>query len=187
VFSAGWNGFDVTHIHACCVIFPEEQTMASADFLLKIDGVDGESAQKGHEKAIDCLSWSWGESNAGSHSFGTGGGTGKVSMQDFHFVMSFNNASPVLMQACATGKHIGKAQLFVRKAGDDPQEYMTWTFHDLLISSYQTGGHGGGDLPTDQVSFNYTKVELEYKPQDAKGKVGASVFGKYDLKKGGKY
>jgi type VI secretion system secreted protein Hcp len=161
--------------------------MASSDFLLKIDGIDGESEQKGHEKAIDVLSWSWGASNSGSMSVGSGGGTGKVNMQDFHFVMAFNNASPKLMQQCSTGEHIKKAQLFVRKSGGDPKEYMTWTFHDLLISSYQTGGHGGGDLPTDQVSFNYSKVELEYKPQDAKGQLGASVFGKFDLKKGMKY
>lgn len=161
--------------------------MASSDFLLKIDTVDGESSQKGHEKAIDVLSWSWGESNAGSSATGSGGGTGKVSMQDFHFVMSVNNASPKLMQLCATGTHIAKAQLFVRKAGEDAQEFLTWTFHDLIISSYQTGGHGGDSLPTDQVSFNYTKVEMEYKPQDAKGKLGASVFGKFDLKKGMKY
>jgi type VI secretion system secreted protein Hcp len=169
------------------VIFPEDQTMAASDFLLKVDGIDGESEQKGHEKAIDVLSWSWGSSNSGSMALGSGGGTGKVSMQDFHFVMSFNNASPLLMQSCATGKHIGKAQLFVRKSGEEPLEYMTWTFFDLIISSYQTGGHGGDGLPTDQVAFNYSKVELEYKKQDAKGKGGASVFGKFDLKKGVKY
>src|SRR3712207_8560183 len=35
-----------------------------------------------------------------------GGGAGKVTMQDFHFTMKMNKASPKLMLACAQGDHI---------------------------------------------------------------------------------
>ena len=39
-----------------------------------------------HKGEIELLDWSWGETNSGTHSASGGGGAGKVSMQDFHFV-----------------------------------------------------------------------------------------------------
>ena len=91
-------------------------------------------------------------------------------MQDFHFVMRVNKASPKLLLACATGEHIPKAVLTCRKAGTEQQEYLIFTFTGLLVSSYQTGGSKGDVIPVDQISLNYTKIECEYKPQDEKGK-----------------
>ncbi|MGB7991069.1 MAG: type VI secretion system tube protein Hcp, partial [Candidatus Methylophosphatis roskildensis] len=32
----------------------------AVDFFLKIDGIEGESADSKHKKEIDVLSWSWG-------------------------------------------------------------------------------------------------------------------------------
>jgi len=159
----------------------------ASDYLLKIKGIDGESDQKGHEKWIEIESFSWGASNAGSSASGSGGGTGKVSMQDFHFVMTNGVSSPKLMLACATGEHIGDAELHLRKAGGKQEVYLSWKFTDILISSYQTGGSShGSPIPTDQVSFNFTKVELEYKPQKNDGSLGAPIKASYDVKKGTK-
>ena len=114
---------------------------------------------------------------------GGGGGAGKVSMQDFHFVMEVNKASPMLFLACASGKHIDSAVLTCRKAGEDAQEFLIWTFTDLLISSYQTGGSGGSSiLPQDQISFNFAQVQVEYKEQQAGGGLGGAVTAGWNLK-----
>jgi type VI secretion system secreted protein Hcp len=156
--------------------------MAAVDYFLKIDGIEGESADDKHKNEIDVLSFSWGETNAGSHATGGGGGAGKVSMHDFNFVMKVNKASPKLLLACATGEHIKKAVLTCRKAGGDQQEYMIMTLSDLLVSNFQTGGSQGDVIPTDQISLNYSKIEYEYKAQDDKGKLGAGVKVGYDLK-----
>jgi len=157
--------------------------MAAVDYFLKITGIPGESKDKTHKDEIQLESWSWGENNAGTMGAGGGGGGGKVVMQDFHFVMCVNKASPLLMQACAGGDHIDSAILTCRKAGGTQQPFVTWKFSDLLISSYQTGGSGGANiLPHDQISFNYTKVEFDYQEQDAKGNVGGSINKGYDLK-----
>jgi type VI secretion system secreted protein Hcp len=156
--------------------------MAQVDYFLTIDGIEGESQDDKHKNEIDVLSWSWGETNMGSHSQGGGGGAGKVSMQDFHFVMQMNKASPKLFLACAEGKHISEAKLTCRKAGGDQQEYLIIKFKDLLISSYQTGGSQGDIIPTDQISFNYSKIEKEYKPQDEKGTLGSAITAGWDLK-----
>lgn len=157
--------------------------MAAVDYFLKIDGIEGESMDAKHKGEIDLESWSWGESNAGSHAAGGGGGAGKVAMQDFHFVMKINKASPKLMGACATGEHLKKATLICRKAGKEQQEFLKIVFSDLLISSYQTGGSSHGDvLPTEQISLNFSKIEIEYKEQKPDGTLGGSVKKGYDLK-----
>ena len=156
--------------------------MAVVDYFLKFDGIKGESTDAKHKDEIDIESWSWGETRA-RPAGSTGGGAGKVAMQDFHFVMKLNKASPALMKACATGQHIKTATLTSRKAGKDQQEYLTFKFHDVLVSSYQTGGSEHADvLPMDSVSFNFAKIEVEYKSQKPDGSLGTGVFFKYDLK-----
>lgn len=156
--------------------------MAQVDYFLKIEGIEGESTDSKHKSEIDVLSWSWGETNSGDFHGRGGGGAGKVSMQDFNFVMTFNKASPKLMLNCAIGKHIPTATLACRKAGGEQQEYLTIKFTDLLISSYQTGGSGGDVIPIDQISFNYGKIEFEYKPQKEDGSLGSPMKAGYDLK-----
>src|SRR5262245_38880290 len=113
--------------------------MAAVDYFLKIKGIDGESADGKHKGEIDVESWSWGETQSGTGQFGGGSGAGKVQMQDFHFVMKMNKATPKLMLACASGEHIADALLTCRKAGKDQQEFLKIKFTDLLVSSYQSG------------------------------------------------
>ena len=153
------------------------------DYFLKIDGIDGESQDAKHKGEIQLESFSWGATQTGTFAFGGGGGAGKVSMQDFHFVMKHNKASPKLMLACARGEHIKKAVLTARKAGKEQQDFMKVSMEDVLVSSYQTGGSATGDeIPMDQVSLNFAKIEHEYKEQKADGTLGGAVKTGYDLK-----
>jgi type VI secretion system secreted protein Hcp len=157
--------------------------MAAVDYFLKLDGVEGESQDSKHKGEIDLESWSWGESQTGTMAYGGGGGAGKVTMQDFHFVMKVNKASAKLLLACANGEHIKKATLTCRKAGKEQQEFLKITFTDCLVSSYQTGGSGHSDvLPTDQISLNFAKIEFEYKEQLTTGALGGVIKAGYDLK-----
>jgi type VI secretion system secreted protein Hcp len=159
--------------------------MAAVDYYLILDGIKGESQDhKMKDKgAIDVESWSWGESQTGTHVGGGGGGAGKVAMQDFHFVMKVNKASPELMLACAEGRHIKKADLICRKAGKEQQEFLKISMEDLLVSSYQTGGSGHSDIiPTDQISLNFSKIKFEYKEQKADGSLGGAIPAGWDVK-----
>jgi type VI secretion system secreted protein Hcp len=157
--------------------------MAIVDYFLKIDGIEGESPDEKHKNEIQVESWSFGEQQTGTAGYGGGHGAGKVQMQDFHFTMKVNKASPKLFLACATGEPIKKAVLTCRKAGKEQQEYLTWTFSDLLVSSFQTGGTGGADvIPLDQISINFTKVEVQYKEQKADGTLGGAIKAGYDVK-----
>ena len=157
--------------------------MALVDYFLKIDGIPGESQDAKHKDEIQVLSFSFGEQQSGTMAFGGGGGAGKVQMQDFHFMMNVNKASPKLFLTCAQGDHIKNAILTARKAGKDQQEYLKVTFTDLLVSSYQTNGDAAANsLPMDSISLNFAVIEIEYKQQNADGTLGASQKVKYDLK-----
>ncbi len=158
--------------------------MAAVDYFLKIDGIEGESQDSKHKSEIELSNWSFGATQSGTFASGGGGGAGKVSMQDFHFAMNVNKASPKLLLACANGEHIKKAVLTCRKAGKEQQEYLKITLSDLIVSGYQTSGSAGGGsiLPQDQISLDFAKIEVEYKEQKADGTLGGAVKAGYDLK-----
>ncbi len=84
------------------------------------------------------------------------------------------------MLACANGEHIKSAVLTCRKAGKEQQEYLKYTFTDLLVSKFRIGGTEV--MPADEVSLNFTKVEMEYKAQKADGTLGGADQGYYDVK-----
>ena len=158
--------------------------MATVDYFLKIDGIQGESTDSKHKGEIQIESFSWGAVQPGTFGQGGGGGAGKVQMQDFHFVMTVNKASPKLFLACAQGDHIKGATFTARKAGGkDQQEFLVYKFNDVLVSSYQTGGSGASEtLPMDQVSFNFGRIEVEYRPQKPDGSLDSPENAAWDIK-----
>ena len=84
---------------------------------------------------------------------------------------------------CASGKHIKEGTFIARKAGGDQQEYLMVKLTDVLISSVQSGGTGGDhDIPLEQVSLNFAKIEIDYKPQKADGTLAAAIKGGWDIK-----
>jgi type VI secretion system secreted protein Hcp len=158
------------------------------DFFLKIDGIPGESQDSKHKDEIDVVAWSWGETRpAPPGSAGGGGGAGKVQIQDFTFTAQTSKASPNLMLACASGKHVKSAVLTARKAGGKQAEFLTISLSDILVSSYQAGGSEGEVIPTESVSLNFSKIQLEYRPQKADGSLGAPVKAGWDVKKNQKF
>ena len=152
----------------------------AVDYFLQIAGIEGESQDSKHKGWLDVLSWSWGETHAESLGAGGGGGAGKVSMQDFNFMMQTTKASPKLFLACAAGQHFKEAKLVGRKAGKDQQEYLTWTFSDILVSAFQVSA--SSEVPSASVSLSYAKIRLEYRPQKPDGSLDAAISAGWDLK-----
>lgn len=155
----------------------------AVDYFLKIDGVPGESVDSKHKGAIQLEAFSWGETNPGSFERGGGGGAGKVQMQDLAFTSVVDKASPVLMLACATGKHMKEAVLTVRKAGKDQQEYLVIKLKDVIVTSYQAGGAEQGAGPVVQASLGFSQIQMEYRPQKPDGSLDSAVKAGWDVVK----
>ena len=155
--------------------------MAGVDYFLKIDGIPGESTDSKHKDEIVLTSFAMGVSNAGSVSSGGGGGEGKASFHDFNFTHQFDKASPLLMLACATGRHIPRATMTARKAARGGFEFLFIKMNDVLVTSVQTQATGN-DLPAESVSLAFAKIEVDYKPQKTNGSLGANISFLWDLK-----
>jgi type VI secretion system secreted protein Hcp len=153
----------------------------AVDIFLKIAGVDGESKDDKHKKDIDILAWSWGLSNSGSAHVGGGAGAGKVNVQDVSFTKWIDSSSPKLILACCNGTHYDDATLVVRKAGGSPVEYLKLKLQEVLITSVSTGGSGGEDRLTENVTLNFAKFNLDYTPQDEKGAAGTAIPAGWDV------
>lgn len=144
------------------------------DMFLNIEGeIKGESQDKKHKDEIDILAWSWGMSQSGSFHTGGGGGAGKANFQDISVTKWIDKSSPILMQYCSNGDHFEKALLTVRKAGKTPLEYLKIEMKKVLITSVSTGGSGGEDKLTENVSLNFREFKVMYVEQTPGGGEGA--------------
>ena len=141
----------------------------AVDMFLEIKGVKGESRDSKHAGKIDVLSWSWGLSNSGSAHSGGGIGAGKVNAQDISFTKWIDAASADIHLACCNGKHFPDATLIVRKAGEKPLEYLKVTMTDVMVTSVSTGGSGGEDRLTENVSLSFAEIKVEYQKQKPDG------------------
>jgi len=151
------------------------------DIFIKIGDLKGESIDDKHKDEIQVLAWSWGMSQSGATHMGPSGGSGKASFQDLSITHYIDKCSPNLMLACANGKHFSEALLTVRKAGEKPLEYLKITMTDLIVTSVTTGGSGGEDRLTENVSLNFAKFKVEYTPQKKDGSGDAPITIGWDV------
>ena len=142
---------------------------AAVDMFLQLDGIAGESLDKVHKGDIDVLAWSWGSS---SSSTATSRQSGCVTVQDLSFTKYFDVATPKLIASIANGRTIGNAKLTVRKAGERPLEYIMIEMSNVVVTSSSTGGSGGEDRLTENVTLNFASANVTYTPQKADGTAG---------------
>jgi type VI secretion system secreted protein Hcp len=141
---------------------------AASDYFLKIEGVDGESEDAAHRNEIEVLSWSWGVSNSASMS--SGQSTGRRTYEPIVFKKRIDKSSPLLFKSCATGKHIPKATLTVRRQSPTggPEDYYTITLEDCFVTSYQTNGGGGSGGTTseqsEEIKITFKKITISHLP-----------------------
>jgi type VI secretion system secreted protein Hcp len=152
----------------------------AVDYYLKMDGIKGEAQTKGKENQINVLAWSWGAHQQGTTQFGGGSGAGRVDMGDLQITHPVDASSPLLMQACCSGKHFDSAVLVGRKVGGTALDFLTITLSQVFITSVSLGGsHGGDEMPTENVTLSFGSVDYSYQPQ---GKDGAKAGGAIDMK-----
>jgi type VI secretion system secreted protein Hcp len=158
--------------------------ISKVDIFLKLDGIEGEAPDDKHKNEIEIQSFSWGVTNGGTFAAGGGGGSKHANFQDVSFTKLLDKSTPKLFLASATGDHIKTGLFTFRKAGkkEGQQEYFKVKLSDLLISSYQVSDHAGADLPAEQVSINFSKIEFEYKEQKPDGSLAGTVNAGYDIK-----
>jgi type VI secretion system secreted protein Hcp len=154
----------------------------AVDMFLDLEGeITGESQDSVHTDEIDVLAWSWGMSQSGSFHTGGGGGAGKANFQDISVTKWVDKSSTDLMLYCANGDHFPSAKLTVRKAGKTPLEYIKITMTKVMVTSVSTGGSGGEDKLTENVTLNFSDVKVEYSKQKDDGSGEAPTTFAWDI------
>jgi type VI secretion system secreted protein Hcp len=138
--------------------------------------IKGESTDDKHKDEIEVLSFSWG---VAQQLASKGAAAGKADIHDFSIVKNYDAASPRLFVAACTGQFLQSALFTVRRAGENPIDFLKVTLSDVLVSSVTPGGSAAGapSVPLETVSFNFGKIDIHYTPQNEKGSGGAAVTG----------
>lgn len=153
------------------------------DCFLELKGVKGESKDKAHPDTIQVASFSWGGAQQGTMSAGGGGGAGKASFSDITVSKNVDKASATLWQFMALGKHFDTGKLIVRKAGGSPLDYLVVDMEKVLVSSISVGGASQAeDSVHEQITLNFSKFKITYKPQKDDGSADAAVEFGFSIK-----
>lgn len=148
----------------------------SMDMFLKLGAIKGESIDHKYKDQIEILAFSWGSSNSGTRHIARGGGAGKANFQDLSLTKWIDMASPDIWKSVASGKHLPDATLTIRKAGGDaPVDYMVIDMTDVMITSVSSGGSGGEDRLTENITLNFAQFKIKYTEQDITGSKGTDA------------
>lgn len=105
---------------------------------------------------------------------------GRPAFSEMSFAKMTDIATPALYAACAQGKKLGDAKIHIgRNENGVFMSLMEYVLTNAMVSSISTGG--GGGVPSDSFSLNFTKITSEFTQQNSDStKKGVANFG-WDL------
>lgn len=173
----------LTLVHGSAVLAHDRDDVVGGGPLLfvKVDGVDGESTQKGHEGEIEAFNLSQTFRQTGTLGPGGGGGAGKFTPGPVVFSKLQGKGSIGLLRACAKGQHIPQVTITAfRRTGDGKSSaYYKITLKEVFVSAINE--KTSGDSIVDEIQLVYESGRWEvFDPPDATefdGKTG-KVSGK---------
>jgi type VI secretion system secreted protein Hcp len=155
------------------------------EMFLKLSGIDGESVDAKHKGEIDVLAWSWGLSAESAPPGGGGGsGAGRVKIQDISIQKLVDLASPLLLSFSAQGKHISDGTLTTRRPGKAAAEFLLLKMTDVIVTSVNMVASKDENRPTESITLNFAKLQLDYRPQKADGSLGPEKSFKWNVAAG---
>jgi type VI secretion system secreted protein Hcp len=132
----------------------------------KVDGIDGDSTVKGHEKEIEIFNFSETFRQTVATG-GSGGGSGKFTPGPIVFTKVQDKASIGLLRACAKGQHIPQVVITAaRVTKDKVQDYYKITLKDVFVTAINE--KASGENLVDEIQLVYDSARWEVlDPPDA--------------------
>jgi len=130
----------------------------------------GETKDASHIGWMEIKTFEFGAENPTTIGSATGGaGAGKFKLNPFKVTKDVDTASPGLFIACAAGAHYPTVKLSIRKAGGAQEDYLTYVFRMVYVTSISWSGGGGEEAPEESVEFVYGALGVKYTPQKPDG------------------
>jgi type VI secretion system secreted protein Hcp len=136
--------------------------------------VKGEASTEDHVDDIVVQSWTWGVT--ANTAIGSTVATARRSYRNLVVSKQIDAASTSLLSALATNDEVKDATLTMRKAGGEALDYFRMSLSNARIVNVdiEVSAHG---VPLERVTIAFTKIEVEYKRQQAAGLgTGSTTF-----------
>jgi type VI secretion system secreted protein Hcp len=158
---------------------------------LKLDGIDGESSDTGHNGEIDVVTFKAGVmQRALANAAGGGASAGASDFKPLTVFKYLDLASAKLFLACATGQHIKTATLTVENTGSETATparplgvFFKIVLTDVLVASVNEDSSTTDQLGNlvESISLSYSKIQWNYN-QNFGGEPGPTVTGGFDVR-----
>jgi len=146
----------------------------SVQIFLKLDGIEGESADAHHKGEIELIGWTWDLAAAPVSSSGVA--AGKTTIRDIAIHKQADLASPLLMLFAAERKRIAEGVVTNRRATGG--EFLVLKMRDILVTSLAESATTEANQVSETVTLAFREVEVEYRPTLSSGSLGPpQIFG----------
>ena len=134
--------------------------------LLDIPDIKGQSTLKGFEDKIEVLSMSHGVAMQVTASpSATERTSGRPNHQDLTVSKYVDLSTCPLIAACNAGTNLKTVTITVgRNDAGAILPYLVYTLENTIVSSSSVSS-GGGDRPTETLTFNYSKIKWDFTEQ----------------------
>jgi type VI secretion system secreted protein Hcp len=134
-------------------------------YFLKIEGIEGESSDSGHDSWCEISSFSQSiiMRPSGGSSSGRTRAEDSSSIQTFTISKRVDKATPRILEACVNGELLSEVEIDFCSVGMSGylKSYMTYTLKDVLIEGYSTQGQSGDVIiPVEETNLNSTEPKL---------------------------
>ncbi len=134
--------------------------------------VKGEGQSTNHLDEIVLSGWSWGVES--SSALGHAAPTSRRSYTGLTVYKRIDLATTPLLSALATNDEVTEARLTMRRAGGDQEVFFVIVLKRARVASvrHEVGANGAS---SEVVTFRFSQVDVEYRPQKATGLRGGSM------------
>jgi type VI secretion system secreted protein Hcp len=163
-----------------CAVLWALPNAASADVYLDLEGIPGESIAVGFENQIELGSF---QLAVGRNAAAKGPSFSEVSV-----TKQLDKSSPQLMLRTANGAPIPTATVrFTRTGAEKVDVYQRYCFTGVRLTGYSQSQGGGGDRPSESVSFSYATIVQSYTQGSDTGGAGTVFAAGWDLLRNGPF
>jgi type VI secretion system secreted protein Hcp len=145
---------------------------------LKLANIPGESTDEKHKDEIELLSFSLGFVNDWLQARGAGASSSGAGVCDaLTLTKNIDRASPGLLAAAMTGRHIPQGVLSFTTGGQVSQDYYILTMREIFVTSVRQADSSGGSRVVEQITMMARTYDFLYRAQQSDGSTVEHRFG----------
>jgi type VI secretion system secreted protein Hcp len=165
---------------------PTEAGGPAADIFVKLDGIPGDSTDDKHKGEIEAEAFAYGLKR-----------TGKVDVPTVRIDKVYDSASPKLLAASISKRHIKSATITFRLQGGSSSgstsdttsgsdAFVTYKLSDVTVAGYEQGGANPDDKPLgsleEEIALTAAKAQVTERTVDQDGNPGPVLNAGVSLK-----